>query len=73
MADQARPKSFRPLKRVDPPKGTEPPSAGAVYLEDEDGNGQWVSSVVQDRTDGITEADFDFESGKRWAEMQKRE
>lgn len=73
MADQRRPKSFRPLKRVDPPKGAKPPQPGAVYLQGEDGKGSFVTGVVTDEADGIVDEDFDFEAGKRWAAKQRQQ
>jgi len=62
--------SFKPLKRVKNPDSPSP-EPGAIYLEDEDGNGSWVTSVVTDDADGITEADFDFDKGKAWAKAQE--
>jgi hypothetical protein len=51
---------------------TQPPDGGnssSVPLE-VDGKEQWVT-VATDAGDGITDADLDFEQGKRWAEQQR--
>ena len=62
------PKSFRPLKVVEDPKMPRPDGASKTYLEREDGTGVWLTNGVTDKADGVTDADFDFDEGKAWAE-----
>jgi hypothetical protein len=59
MATQNRPSSFRPLERVtDAPN---PPEPGAIALRDpKTGKITWITNVVSDKADGITDADYDF-------------
>lgn len=55
-----RPKSFKPYKRVEKSDG--------VHLEDPvTGKSHKLIHAVTDEADGITDADFDFKSGARWA------
>lgn len=55
-----RPSSFKPLKRVENPTAPRPEGASSIYLEDEDGKGTYLTHVVTDANDGITDEDFDF-------------
>lgn len=59
-----RPSSFRPLNRVPSPDG-----GPGIYLEDpESGETISVTHAVTDAADGVTDEDFDFDAGARWAQ-----
>lgn len=52
---------------------TSPPAKNKPYVavSDTKGNEQWLL-VTTDADDGITDADFDFDKGKKWAAEQRK-
>lgn len=69
--------SYKPLRMyrdgetLPPGAPPRPEGASSVYLYDEaKGTGVWVGGYVSDGDEGLTDADFDFEAGKRWAAEQ---
>lgn len=49
----------------------EPPDSSGIYLYDEEkGTGVWLTHYVSDGQEDLTDADFDFSSGKEWGEKQ---
>lgn len=52
---------------------TAPPSQKGSYVAvtGDDGQEKWVL-VATDAADGVTDADMDFEQGKRWAAEQQK-
>lgn len=51
---------------------TQPPGKGPyIAVRGEDGKEKWLL-LADERTDGITDADFDFDKGKKWAAEQRK-
>ena len=60
------------VKLVQKPK-TRPPGNGSyLAVEGPNGEEQWLQ-VATDAADGVTDADFDFAKGKKWAAQQKKD
>ena len=58
------------VKLITNPK-TKPPGKGPYIAVEVDGKEQWYL-LADERSDGITDADFDFDKGKKWAAEQRK-